>query len=150
MRARLAPTGSPRHPRRVADRGRGRCHRRACQPGSLSGHDLVHGTFNLANTIATRDRLSVVDVEVLGAGPRATTLPEVFMAGAGHGHITESAAARLWADAAGLDGREFALCADSVSVTMAESFLRHGRAGAAAGAVPEMVRVLEEALALAG
>ena len=63
---------------------------------------------------------------------------------------TESAAARLWAYAAGLDGREFAVCAGSVSLTMAESFLRHGRATAAAGAVPEMVRVLEQALALAG
>ena len=65
-------------------------------------------------------------------------------------HVTESAAARLWAYAAGLDGREFAVCAGSVSLTMAESFLRHGRATAAAGAVPEMVRVLEQALALAG
>jgi hypothetical protein len=57
--------------------------------------------------------------------------------------------ARLWAYAAGLDRREFAVCAGSVGLTMAESFLRHGRAGQAAGAVPGMVRTLEQALALA-
>jgi hypothetical protein len=33
---------------------------------------------------------------------------------------------------------------------MAESFLRHGRTGQAAGAVPEMVRALKQALSLAG
>ena len=69
--------------------------------------------------------------------------------GAGHGHITESAAARLWACAAGLDRQEFAVCAGSVALTMAESFVRHGRTGQAAGAVPGMVRALEQALALA-
>jgi hypothetical protein len=55
-----------------------------------------------------------------------------------------------WACAAGLDRREFAVCAGSVGLTMAESFLRHGCAGEAAGAVPAMVRALEQALALAG
>ena len=44
----------------------------ACAPGPLSGQDLVHGNFNLANTIATAGRLWVVDVEALGAGPRAS------------------------------------------------------------------------------
>jgi hypothetical protein len=29
----------------------------ACPPGPLSGQDLVHGNFNLANTIATPGRL---------------------------------------------------------------------------------------------
>ena len=52
--------------------------------------------------------------------------------------------------AAGLDRREFAVCAGSVGLTMAESFLRHGRTGETAGAVPGMVRALEQALALAG
>jgi hypothetical protein len=121
-----------------------------CPPGPLSGQDLVHGNFNLANTIATPGRLWVVDVEALGAGPRAYDLAEALLVGAGHGHVTESAAARLWAYAAGLDRREFAVCAGSAGLTMAESFLRHGRTGEAAGAVPEMVRVLEQALALAG
>jgi hypothetical protein len=121
----------------------------ACQPGPLSGQDLVHGNFNLANTIATPGRLWVVDVEALGAGPRAYDLAEALLVGAGHGHVTESAAARLWVYAAGLDRREFAVCAGSVGLTMAESFLRHGRAGGAGGAVPEMVRTLEQALALA-
>ncbi len=51
---------------------------------------------------------------------------------------------------AGLDRREFAVCAGSVSLTMAGSFLRHGRAGEAAGAVPGMVRALEQARSLAG
>ena len=106
--------------------------------------------FNLANTIATPGRLWVVDVEALGAGPRAYDLAEALLVGAGHGHLTESAAARLWAYAAGLDRREFAVCAGSVGLTMADSFVRHGRAGQAAGAVPGMVRALEQALALAG
>ena len=70
---------------------------RACPPGPLSGQDLVHGNFNLANTIATPGRLWVVDVEALGAGPRACDLAEALLAGAGHGHVTGSAAARLWA-----------------------------------------------------
>jgi aminoglycoside phosphotransferase (APT) family kinase protein len=121
----------------------------ACSPEPLSGHDLVHGNFNLANTIATAGRLWVIDVEGLGAGPRAYDLAEALLVGAGHGHVTESAAARLWTYAAGLDRREFAVCAGSVGLTMAESFLRHGRAGQAAGAVPGMVRALEQALALA-
>ena len=73
-----------------------------------------------------------------------------MLVGAGHGHLTESAAARLRAYAAGLDRREFAVCAGSVGLTMADSFFRHGRAGEAAGAVPGMVRALERALALAG
>ena len=92
----------------------------------------------------------MVDVEALGAGPRAYDLAEALLVGAGHGHVTKSAAARLWACAAGLDRQEFAVCAGSVGLTMAESFLRHARTGEAAGAVPEMVRVLEQALALAG
>jgi aminoglycoside phosphotransferase (APT) family kinase protein len=108
----------------------------ACQPGPLSGQDLVHGNFNLANTIATPGRLWVVDVEALGIGPRAYDLAEALLVGAGHGQITESAATRLRACAAGLDHREFAVCAGSVGLTMAESFLRHGRTGEAAGAVP--------------
>jgi hypothetical protein len=54
----------------------------------------------------------------------------------------------LWAYAAGLDRREFAVCAGSVGLTMAESFLRHGRTGEAAGAVPGIVRALKQALSL--
>jgi aminoglycoside phosphotransferase (APT) family kinase protein len=122
----------------------------ACAPGPLSSQDLVHGNFNLANTIAAPGRLWVVDVEALGAGPRAYDLAEVLLAGAGHGHVTESAAARLWAYAGGLDRRDFAVRAGSVGLTMAESFLRHGRADEAAGAVPAMVGALGQALALAG
>ena len=110
----------------------------------------MHGNFNLANTIATPGRLWVVDVEALGAGPRAYDLAEVLLVGAGHRHVTESAAARLWAYAAGLNRREFAVCAGSIGLTMAESFVRHGRTGEAAGAVPGMVRALEQALALTG
>jgi aminoglycoside phosphotransferase (APT) family kinase protein len=115
----------------------------------LSGQDLVHGNFNLANIIVTADRLWVVDVEALGAGPRAYDLAEALLVAPGHGHATESAAARLWACAAGLDRRKFAVCAGLVGLTMAEPFLRHGRTGEAAGAVPGMVRALEQALSLA-
>ncbi len=122
----------------------------ACPPGPLSSPDLVHGNFNLANTILTAGRLWVVDVESLGAGPRAYDLAEALLVAAGHGHATKSAAARLWAYAAGLDRREFAICAGSVGLTMAESFVRHHRIGEAAGAVPGMVQALEQALALAG
>jgi aminoglycoside phosphotransferase (APT) family kinase protein len=122
----------------------------ACRSGPLSCQDLVHGNFNLANTIVTAGRLWVVDVEGLGAGPRAYDLAEALLVAAGHGHATESAAARLWAYGAGLDRREFAICAGSVGLTMAESFVRHGRAGEAAAAVPGLVRALEQALALAG
>src|SRR6516225_10675012 len=61
----------------------------ACPPGPLAGQDLVHGNFNLANTIATPGRLWVVDVEALGTGPRAYDLAEALLVGAGHGHLTE-------------------------------------------------------------
>jgi hypothetical protein len=83
---------------------------------------------------------------LLAPGRVPYDLAEALLVGAGHGHVTKSAAARLWAYAAGLDRQEFAVCAGSVALTMAESFLRHGRAGEAAGAVPGM----EQALALAG
>lgn len=122
----------------------------ACSPEPLSGHDLVHGNFNLANTIATPGRLWVVDVEALGAGPRVYDLAEALLVGAGEGQVTESAAARLWAYGAGLDRREFAICAGSVALTMADAFVRHGRADQAAGTVPEVVRTLEQLLALVG
>jgi hypothetical protein len=47
----------------------------ACPFGPLSGQDLVHGNFNLANTLAAAGRLWVVDVEGLGAGRGPTTWP---------------------------------------------------------------------------
>ncbi len=122
----------------------------ACSPEPLSGQDLVHGNFNLANTIATPGRLWVVDVEALGAGPRAYDLAEALLVAAGSGRITESAEARLWAYGAGLDRREFAICAGSVGLTMADFFVRHDRLDQAAGAVPAMVRTLEQVLILAG
>jgi hypothetical protein len=49
-----------------------------------------------------------------------------------------------------VDWREFAICARSFGLTMAESFVRHSRAGEAAAAVPGLVRALEQVLALAG
>jgi len=119
-------------------------------PGPLSSHDLVHGNFNLANTIAAPGRLWVVGVEALGAGPRAYDLAEALLVAAGSGHLTGSAAARLWAYGAGLDRREFAICAGSVGLTMADAFIRHRRLDLAAGAVPGMVRTLGQVLALAG
>jgi aminoglycoside phosphotransferase len=108
----------------------------ACSPEPLSGHDLVHGNFNLTNTIATPGRLWVVDVEALGVGPRAYDLAEALLVAAEFGHVSQSAVARLWAYAAGLDHREFAICAGSVGLTMADGFIRHGRLEEAAGAVP--------------
>ena len=59
-------------------------------------------------------------------------------------------ARRAVTSAHSLDRQEFAVCAGSVGLTMAESFIRHGRTSEAAGAVPGMVRALEQALALAG
>jgi aminoglycoside phosphotransferase (APT) family kinase protein len=122
----------------------------ACPPEPLSGHDLVHGNFNLANTIATPGRLWVVDVEALGAGPRAYDLAEALLVAAGSGHATESAAARLWAYGAGLDRRELAICAGSIGLTMADAYVRHRRLDEAPRAVPGMVRTLERVLALSG
>ena len=92
----------------------------------------------------------MVDVEDLGSGPRAYDLAEALLVDAGEGHVTESAAARLWAYGAGLDRRELAICAGSVGMTMADFFVRHGRTSQAAGAVPAMVRILEQVPALAG
>ena len=77
-------------------------------------------------------------------------LAETLLVAGGHGHVTQSAAARLWAYAAGLDRREFAICAGSVGLTMADAFVRHSRTDQAAAAVPAMVRTLEQALALTG
>jgi hypothetical protein len=91
----------------------------------------------------------VVDVEALGAGPRAYDLAEALLVAAGHGHANQSAASRLWTHGAGLDRREFAICAGSVGLTMADAFIRHRRLDQTAGAVPGMMRTLEQALALA-
>jgi hypothetical protein len=66
------------------------------------------------------------------------------------GHVTESAAARLRAYGAGLDRQDFAICAGSIGLTMADSSVRHGRLDEAASAVPAVVRSLERVLALAG
>jgi hypothetical protein len=52
------------------------------------------------------------------------------------GHVTESAAARLRAYGAGLDRQDFAICAGSIGLTMADSSVRHGRLDEAASAVP--------------
>jgi hypothetical protein len=60
-----------------------------------TGGAWVVQEFNLANTIATPGRLWVLDVEALGTGPRAYDLAEALLVGVGHGHVTESAAARL-------------------------------------------------------
>jgi aminoglycoside phosphotransferase (APT) family kinase protein len=122
---------------------------RACSPEPLSSHDLVHGNFNLANTIATPGRLWVVDVEGVGVGPRAYDLAEALLVSSGYGHVTESAEATLWAYGAELDRREFAICAGSVGLTMADAYVRHSRIGHAASAVPGIVRALERALVLA-
>lgn len=85
----------------------------------------------------------------MGPGPRAYDLAEALLVAAGEGPLTESAAVRLWACAAGLDRREFAICAGSVALTMADAFIRHGQAGEAADVIPALVRTLEQALALA-
>jgi hypothetical protein len=121
----------------------------SCQARPLSNNDLVHGNFNLANAIATPGRLWLVDVEALGPGPRAYDLAETLLVAAEHGHISEPAGTRLWAYAAGLDRREFAVCAGSVGLTVADAIGRHGRAGETADAIPRIVRTLEQALDLA-
>jgi aminoglycoside phosphotransferase (APT) family kinase protein len=121
----------------------------ACEPGPLSNQDLVHGNFNLANTIAADGRLWLVDVEGLGPGPLAYDLAEALLVAAEHGNATESAAARLWAYASDLDRREFAICAGSVALTLVDASARHGRARETAEALPPIVRVLERALDLA-
>src|SRR5258708_2781497 len=54
-----------------------------------------------------------------------------------------------WGCGAGLDVRACAMCAGSAGLTMANAFVRHGRTGQAAGAVPGMVRTLKQVLALA-
>jgi len=121
----------------------------SCSPDPLTSQDLVHGNFNLANTIATPGWLWVVDTESLGPGPRAYDLAEALLVGAGHGTMTDSAAARLLAYGAGLDRREFAICAGSVGLSMAEFFVRHDRPGDGASAVPGMLQILEQVRSLA-
>jgi hypothetical protein len=122
----------------------------ACEPGPLPNQDLVHGNFNLANTIAADGRLWLVDVEGLGPGPRAYDLAEALLVAAEHGHATESAAAKLWEYASGLDRREFAVCAGSVALTLVDASARHGCASQTAEALPHIVRVLERARDLSG
>lgn len=100
--------------------------------------------------VATPGRLWVVDVEGLGAGPRAYDRAEALLVAAESGHVTESAAARLRAYGAGLDRRELAICAGSVGLTIADASVRHGRLDEAASGVPAVVRSLEQVLAFAG
>jgi len=93
--------------------------------------------------------LSAADTELGDRWPRADDLAETRLVAAEFGHVTESAAARLWGYGAGLDRREFAICAGSVGLTTADAFVRHHRTGQAA-AVRGMVRALEQVLAIAG
>ena len=122
----------------------------ACEPGPLQNLDLVHGNFNLANTIVAGSRLWLVDVEGLGPGPRAYDLAEALLVAAELGHATESAAVRLWAYASDLDRREFAICAGSVALTLIDASARHGCVSQTTEALPRILRVLERALDLAG
>ena len=122
----------------------------ACSPEPLSGHDLVTATSTSptpspppAGSGWSTSRPSVPALRVYD-------LAEALLVGVGEDQVTESAAARLWAYGAGLDRREFAICAGSVALTMADAFVRHGRADQAAGTVPEVVRTLEQLLALVG
>jgi hypothetical protein len=121
-----------------------------CAQGPLSSQDLVHGNFNLANSIAAKSKLWLVDVEGLAPGPRAYDLAEALLVAAELRHATESAEARLWAYASTLDRREFAICAGSVALTMVDASARHGCASETAKALPRIIRVLEQARDLAG
>ena len=96
-----------------------------CGSRSLSTRDLVHGDFNLTNTLITSKGLWFIDVEALGAGPGVYDLAKTLIVAGIFGHATDAGLSRLWSHAETFDPREFAICAGSGALKIAEAVIRH-------------------------
>jgi hypothetical protein len=97
-----------------------------CKDEPLCSGDLVHGDFNLTNTLSTPKGLWFIDVESLGPGPRVYDLAKTLVVAGIFGHATDVGLRRLWSYAESFDPREFALCAGSGALKIAEGIVRHG------------------------
>jgi hypothetical protein len=97
-----------------------------CTSEPLCSCDLVHGDFNLTNTLITPKGLWFIDVEALGPGRRVYDLTKTLVVAGIFGHATEAALSRLWSYAESFDPREFAICAGSGALKIAEGVVRHG------------------------
>ena len=96
-----------------------------CGGEQLSGRDLVHGDFNLTNTLTTAQGLWFIDVEALGAGPSVYDLAKTLIVAGIFGHATDAGLRRLWSYGETFDPREFAICAGSGALKIAEGVVRH-------------------------
>ena len=96
-----------------------------CSSEPLSNRDLVHGDFNLTNTLITPKGLWFIDVDALGAGPCVYDLTKTLIVAGIFGHATDAGLRRLWSYAETFDPREFAICAGSGALKIAEGVVRH-------------------------
>ncbi|HEX6520891.1 MAG TPA: phosphotransferase [Streptosporangiaceae bacterium] len=122
----------------------------SCDAAPLSAADLVHGNFEAGNTLVDGNRLWVVDAQGVSGGSRAYDLIEAIMVGAALGPAARAGLARLWAYAQTLPLRDLAVCAGSVGLTFAESFIRHDGLAEAPAAVPGLLDVLDRARSMIG
>lgn len=98
-----------------------------CASATLSSRDLVHGDFNLTNTLITPQGLWFIDVEALGDGPRVYDLTKTLIVAGIFSQATDAGLSRLWSYGETFDPREFAICAGSGALKTAEAVVRHNR-----------------------
>jgi aminoglycoside phosphotransferase (APT) family kinase protein len=114
----------------------------SCRPDPLDAADLVHGNFEMGNTLLDGNRLWLVDAQGLSGGSRAYDVIEALMVASRLQPATTGGIARLWAYAETLPPRDVAVCAGSVGLSFAESFIRHGELAKAPDVAPGLLDAL--------
>jgi hypothetical protein len=97
----------------------------ACSGVRVTANDLVHGDFNLTNTLTANGVLWVIDAESLHCGPRALDPIKTLIVAGSFDHATPGGIDRIWAYARTFDPHEFALCAAAAALKIAEGVVRH-------------------------
>jgi len=98
----------------------------ACVGVRVTANDLVHGDFNLTNTLISASTLWVIDADSLHCGPRVLDPIKTLIVAGAFGHATPEGLDRLWAYTRSFDPHEFALCAAAATLKIAEGVVRHG------------------------
>lgn len=122
----------------------------ACVGVNVTAHDLVHGDFNLTNTLVNGQGLWIIDAESLQSGPRALDPIKALIVSNTFGHASPDGLDRLWAYAASFDPREFALCAAAATLKIAEGVVRHGLQEAAPAFLAKKIYFLDRVQRLTG
>lgn len=114
----------------------------SCPPEPLGGADLVHGNFNITNTVLAGDHLWMIDVETVGGGTRAYDVAEALIVSTARHTATEAGSQTLWSCADTIDERAFAVCAASIALSFADAVIRHGQLPEAPDMVPDLLKLL--------